>query len=200
MNRAKLKNNYSFLSVFRLFTWVIRSKLIHTKIRIIRFPIDLRGRKYIDFGENLTTGVGCRFEVFSTATIKKLSFGKNVQINDYVHISVMDRVYIGNNVLMASHIYISDNSHGVYKGEIQSSPDTPPIERQYIISPVIIEDNVWIGEGVIIMPGVRIGRGSIIGARSVVNKSIPKESIAVGQPACVIKTFNRFLNRWVNVK
>ena len=63
----------------------------------------------------LTTGKGCRLEVFSTKE-KKLFFGNDVQINDYVHISVMSSVSIGDNVLMASHIYIADNSHGFYGG------------------------------------------------------------------------------------
>lgn len=59
----------------------------------------------IDFGIALTTGHGCRFEVFSDIKRKLIVFGHYVQINDFVHISAMEGVYIGNNVLMASHIY-----------------------------------------------------------------------------------------------
>jgi lipopolysaccharide O-acetyltransferase len=126
-----------------------------------------------------------------------LLFGNDVQINDYVHISAMERVVIGNNVLMASHIYISDNSHGAYKGDSQSTPDIPPIKRDYYVAPVQIEDNVWIGEGVIIMPGVSVGHGSVIGANSVVTKNIPADSIAVGNPAKVIKTFDTLQSQWI---
>lgn len=193
-----LRSSYSLFHSFKLSLWWFRSKFICWKVRLIRFPIDLRGKNKIDFGCNLTTGVGCRLEVFSSDNIKRLIIGTNVQINDYVHISVMKKVKIGNNVLMASHIYVSDNSHGLYKGEKEhTSPLLAPIERPYYIAPVIIEDNVWIAEGVVIMPGVVIGKGCIIGANAVVTKSIPSYSMAVGQPAKVIKVYNFALNRWV---
>ncbi|MBL4677498.1 MAG: hypothetical protein JKY70_15040 [Mucilaginibacter sp.] len=66
--------------------------------------------------------------------------------------------------------------------------------------PVIIEDNVWIGETVSVLPGVTIGKGSIIGASAVVTKNIPPYSIAVGNPAKVIKTYNFESNSWeINV-
>ena len=128
-----MKNNYSTIKLFQYFFWLLRTKLIIPKARLIRFPIDLRGKKYIDFGQRLTTGVGCRLEAFAVDGnySKRIVFGSNVQINDYVHISSMNRVEIGNNVLMASHVYISDNSHGVYKGTIEdSSPNTPPPETE----------------------------------------------------------------------
>ena len=124
-------------------------------------------------------------------------YDKELQINDYVHISVMSSVSIGDNVLMASHIYIADNSHGFYGGGAQSSPDIPPIKRDYKIAPISIGNNVWIGEGVVIMPGVIIGDGSVIGANSTVTKSIPPNSIAVGQPAKVIKLFDRESQQWI---
>lgn len=62
--------------------------------------------------------------------------------------------------------------------------------RTYAL-PVKIEDNVWIGGGVIILPGVTIGRNSVIGAGSVVNKSIPENCVAVGNPCRVIRRINR---------
>lgn len=194
-----LKNNYSLWGYLKLAIFVLRTKLISPKSRIIRFPIEIRGRKNIDFGRRLTTGIGCRFEAFSDDKHICIVFGDDVQINDYVHISAMDKVMIGNHVLMASHIYISDNSHGFYKGDSQSSPNIPPIKRNYKISPVVIGDNVWIGEGVVVMPGVTIGKGSIIGSNSVVTKDIPANSIAVGQPAKVIKQFDFSQNKWVLV-
>ena len=155
-----IKNSYSFWGYLRLAIFVIRTKFISSKARIIRFPIEIRGKRFIDFGSRLTTGKGCRLEVFSTKE-KKLFFGNDVQINDYVHISVMSSVSIGDNVLMA------------------------------------IGNNVWIGEGVVIMPGVIIGDGSVIGANSTVTKSIPPNSIAVGQPAKVIKLFDRESQQWI---
>lgn len=193
------KNHYSFFGYIKLCYYVLFTKLLFPKARIIRLPIEIRGRKFIDFGEGLTTGKGCRFEAFSEVDIKRITFGKRIQVNDYVHISAMNKVVIGDNVLMASHIYISDNSHGSYKGVHQSSPESLPIERPYYIAPVLIEDNVWLGEGVVVMPGVTIGRGSIIGANSTVTKSIPAWSIAVGQPAKVIKQYDFIQKQWLMV-
>lgn len=193
-----LNNSYSLLGMIKILIWIIRSKIINKNIRLIRFPIDIRGRKRIEFGIKLTTGIGCRLEVFGKDKKKKLFLGSNIQMNDYVHISVMDLVKIGNNVLIASHVYISDNSHGFYHGVKQTSPDIPPISREYFISPVEIGDNVWIGEGVIILPGVKIGKGSIIGAHAIVSKSIPGNSIAVGQPAQVIKRYDYKKGQWIH--
>lgn len=59
-----IKNTYTVWGCLKLVFFVLRSKLISRKIRIIRFPIELRGAKYIDFGKSLTTGVGCRLEAF----------------------------------------------------------------------------------------------------------------------------------------
>ncbi len=200
---SKLKNKYSPIELIYLSICLIRSKLIDKNVRLFRFPIVIRGRKYIDFGKSLTTGVGCRFDCFSGSSpeAKKLVFGSNVQINDYVHIVAMDNVTIGDNVLMASHIFISDNSHGSYKGdENDTNPNIPPIQREYATAHVSIGDNTWIGEGVIIMPGVTIGKGCVIGAHSMVSKSIPDFTVAVGSPAKVIKIFDFTENRWKKVE
>ncbi|WP_279145834.1 DapH/DapD/GlmU-related protein, partial [Clostridium tyrobutyricum] len=70
-------------------------------------------------------------------------------------------------------------------------PDEHPRNRLLTCGKeVVIEDDVWIGEMVCILPGVRIGKGSIIGAGAIVTKNIPKYSIAVGNPAKVVKNYN----------
>lgn len=194
----KIINNYSLLGKIQLAWWLLRTKLIDKRARLFRFPMDIRGRENIDFGVKLTTGVGCRFDCYgSSMGGGKLIFGKGVQINDYVHLVCMESITIGDNVLIASHVFISDNSHGSYKGdENDSNPNTPPIERHYSTAPIRIGDNTWIGEGVVIMPGVTIGDGCIIGAHSIVNKSIPNYTVAVGAPARAIKKYNFNSNRW----
>lgn len=194
----KVKNEYSLFDKIRLAIWVMRSKLISRNIRIIRFPIDIRGYKYIDFGKGFTTGRNCRMDVFdSMSRGKSLVFGENVQLNDNVHIVCEDSIRIGNNVLMASHIFISDCSHGAYKGDNHdTSPDIPPAKRPLPSCPIEIGDNVWIGEGVIVMPGVTIGDGCVIGAHSVVSKDVPAYSVAIGTPAKVIKKYNFETKHW----
>lgn len=191
--------NYSFRELVRISIYLFRTKLICSKARLIRFPIYVRGKKNINFGNKLTTGIGCRIETFQLLNKEApiLKFGTNVQLNDYVHICALESVIIGNNVLIASHVYISDNSHGIYKGKKnESNPKTAPINRMYYTNSVVIKDNVWIGEGVMIMPGVTIGEGSIIGAHSIVNQNIPNYCIAAGSPARIIKKYNFSSSTW----
>lgn len=158
---------------------------------------------FIDLGTSLTTGVGCRIEAFSTASAnqRKIIFGADVQINDYVHISAMEKVVIGDSVLIASHVYISDNSHGCYKGDAYDTPPTvSPKERPYYVAPVNIGNRAWIGEGAIILPGVTIGDGAVIGAHSVVNRNVPVGCIAAGVPARIVKRWDDNAQKWIKVK
>lgn len=190
---------YGFWGSFKLVINLFKTKLFYHNVRLIRFPIDLRNKKNIDFGENLTTGVGCRLESCpQTMTDSKLlKFGNNIQLNDYVHITAAHSVEIGNNVLMASKIYISDCTHGSYIGnEYDSDPMSLPIDRPLSVKAVKIEDNVWLGEFVSVLPGVTIGEGTIVGANSVVSKSLPPYVIAVGSPAKPIKFYNFESKRW----
>lgn len=190
---------YGFFGTLKMIWYIVFTKLNFKRARLIRLPIDIRNKKNIDFGKNLTTGRYCRIEAYSNNSSNnfKIIFGNNVQLNDNVHITAMEKVVIGNNVLMASKIYISDCSHGSYNGDIKdSNPSSKPSERIMITKPVIIEDNVWLGEFVSVLPGVKIGKGAIIGSNSVVTKDIPANAIAVGSPARVIKKFNFNTERW----
>ena len=191
---------YGFFGTLYMIICKIRTKVFFPNARIIRFPFDVRGKKYIDFGQNLTTGKGCRIEAFPKVKGIVIRFGNNCQINDYCHISAMQSVSIGDGTLLAGHVYISDNSHGKYKDENQSSPSEIPIDRAYKVAPVEIGKNVWIGEGVVVMPGVVVGDGCVIGANSVVTKSIPNNCVAVGCPAEVIKKYNYVTKKWEHIK
>lgn len=194
---------YSIVGLLKLLVDLLLTKIFFRGSRLVRRPIRVRGKKYIDFGTGLTTGVGCRIEAFqieSAHEAKKIYFGKNVQINDYVHIGAVESVTIGNNVLIASKIFISDHNHGKYSGPNQSSPLISPADRELHSAPVIIEDDVWLGEFVSVLPGVRIGKGSVIGTHSVVTKDIPAYSIAVGVPCKVVKTYDHSIGEWISVR
>lgn len=179
----------------------LRGLFVFINARLIRFPIDIRGKKNIKVSKGFTTGVGCRLEAYPTKEETTLFFGENFQMNDYVHITAMKSVIIGNNVLFASKIYVSDCSHGSYTGdEFDSNPNTIPHDRPLYAKPVVINDNVWLGEFVSVLPGVTIGKGTIVGANSVVSKSLPQYVIAVGIPAKPIKKYNFDTNRWDIIK
>ena len=159
-----LFRRYSINKVFSLIIDKVRTLLLFKEARIIRFPIDVRGKKFISVTKGFTTGIGCRIEAYPENNNMTLFFGENFQMNDYVHITAMESVKIGKNVLLASKVYISDCSHGSYSGdENDSSPLSIPKDRPLFSKPVEIGDNVWIGEFVSVLPGVSIGRGSIIG-------------------------------------
>ncbi|MCM0668663.1 acetyltransferase [Flavobacterium tyrosinilyticum] len=194
-------NNYSIAQVLYLIYCKLRGFFVFKEARLVRFPIDLRGAKYIKVSKGFTTGVGCRLEAYPMNREQTMFFGENVQMNDYVHITAMKSVIIGSNVLLASKIYISDCSHGSYNGdEFDSNPNIIPNKRTLIAKPVVINDNVWLGEFVSVLPGVVIGKGTIVGANSVVSKSLPPYVIAVGSPAKPIKEFNFETQKWVKIQ
>lgn len=198
----KIKNQYTLIDKFNLLICWVKTHLFYPGQRIIRNKFEVRGKNMISFGSSLTTGVGCRIEAFLADNNgeKKIFLGDRIQLNDYVHISALEHVSIGDDVLVASHVYISDNSHGSYKGNHNdTSPDIIPVKRPYYTDPVNIGSKVWLGEGVIVMPGATIGDGAIIGAHSIVNCNIPPKCIAVGSPAKVIKTWNNINKHWEKI-
>ena len=195
-----LFNTYGFFGVIQLIVFIIRTKFIFSNARIIRFPIRIRGRRFIKVGKGFTTGFNCRIDAYTKSNYKKvIHIGENVQINDNVHIGAVESITIGDNVLIASKVFIADHNHGKYSGENQDSPDSNPQERAIHSKSVTIENNVWLGEFVSVLPGVTIGEGSIIGTMSVVNRDIPSFSIAVGTPARVIKRYDFDQKKWLKV-
>lgn len=126
--------------------------------------------------------------------------GNEVSFSLDVHITCVDRIEIGNGVLFGSRVHVSDHNHGRYTGTSQSSPLEAPAERELAArGRVIIEDNVWIGDNVIILGPVRIGAGAVIGANCVVLGDVPAASMVVGAPAKVVKRFDTILNTWVRI-
>lgn len=195
---SKTLQRYGFLGSLRLIRDVLLSKCISSNVRLVRYPYYFRGQSFIEFGKGFTSGVGLRIDAFGSKP-KQVIFGKNVELGDYVHIGALESVVIGDNVLMASKIYISDHDHGAYAGKNASPAQQIQSEKPLQISPVVIGSNVWLGENVCVLKGVQIGENSIIGASSVVTKSIPANSIAIGTPAKVVKQYDANLKEWVSV-
>lgn len=200
---GELFARYGVRGLLRLLIDVIFTKaFVSRRARLVRRPAYIRGARFIDFGRNLTTGVALRLDAFPLRPERGacLKFGDRVQLNDYVHIAAVDEVRIGNDVLIASKVFITDHNHGVYSGDgPHHDPEVPPALRTLVSKPVTIEDNVWIGEFVSVLPGVTIGRGAVIGTMSVVNRDIPPYTIAVGVPARVIRSFDPASGKWVPV-
>lgn len=154
----------------------------------------ISGMKYISIGRNFYVGKHARIQVIDRhrGQIFKpsLFIGHNVNINDFVHIACCGEITIGDNVLMAGKVFLSDHSHGVYNGTMpENKLLIAPLERDLVVSSVTIGKNVWIGENAVILPGVTIGDYAIIGANSLVNKNVPERAIVGGTPAKVIKSY-----------
>ena len=121
--------------------------------------------------------------------------GKGIFIGDNVIIGMnctfVDNaeIHIGSGVMIAPNVQIYTASHPILPQErlIENWQESSPTFFRTFAKPVIIEDNVWIGGGVVILPGVTIGENTVIGAGSVVTKSIPENCVAVGNPCGVIK-------------
>ncbi|EGQ7835136.1 acetyltransferase [Vibrio vulnificus] len=193
---------YDLLGCINLLISLIVTKVLYSRARLVRLPVSIRGKKGIDFGSGLVTGRYCRIDTFpeSNSNFPTIIFGSNCQINDSVHIAAVHRIRIGNNVLIASRVFITDHQHGCYSGSDQSSAFERPAQRRLSSKPVTINDNVWIGEGAIILPGVEIGENVIVGANSVVCKSVDSNSIVAGNPARVIKKFDEDSGTWLSIK
>ena len=198
-----MKNKYSLSETISTAYALIFTKLFYKGARLIRRPFYCRGKSRLKFGEGLTTGHHCRFDLLgdNNDNVKKLVIGKNCKFGDNVHIVANEKVIIGNNCLMASKIFISDTSHGDYSNNtIDSSPDVPPDERPLYMRPVVIGNNVWIGENVCILLGVNVGNGCIIAANSVVNRNFHDNCMVAGSPAKRVKIYNSLTGEWIKIK
>jgi acetyltransferase-like isoleucine patch superfamily enzyme len=114
-----------------------------------------------------------------------IKIGNNVSFNTDIHIGCINSITIGDNCLFASRIFISDHNHGETTRQMLN---LSPMQRPLISKgPIVIKNNVWVGEGVTIMCNVTIGENSIIAANAVVTKDVPPNCIAAGIPAKIIK-------------
>ena len=193
--------SYGVFGFIRLtINWLL-TRIFFPRARLVRFPIYVRGKNFMVLGEGLTTGVNVRLDAIAPmGSSPVLHIGRHVQINDSVHIGAIKEVIIGDYTLIASRVFISDHNHGNYQiQDTASAPDIPPVDRPLTSKPVHIGCNVWLGEQVCILPGVNIGDGVIVGANSVVTHDIPRNSIAAGNPARVIRIFDDIEKEWRRV-
>jgi acetyltransferase-like isoleucine patch superfamily enzyme len=107
--------------------------------------------------------------------------GENSFLMPYAIICVNEKISIGKNVMIADYVSIRDDDHRFDRIDI------PMIEQGLVTSPIIIEDDVWIGHAAIIKRGITVGRGAIVGAGAIVTKNVPPYAIVAGVPAKILK-------------
>lgn len=153
----------------------------------------IRGEKYIEIGADCYIGRGGQLTATDTYCGERwtpeIIIGDNCRIGTYCHITAVKGIFIGNNVLTGKSILITDNAHGRSERMMLDIP--PTLRPLSSVGPVTICDNVWIGDKVSIMPGVTIGKGSIVAANSVVTRDVPPYCIVGGIPAKIIKYLDR---------
>ena len=159
------------------------------------------GSRCISFGRNVYAERNLWLEAVASYSSQRfqpqITIGDYVSFSDGVHISAITSIVIGSHCLFGSKSYVSDHNHGIYRGDQQSNPDEPPAQRTLGGGgPVVIEENVFIGENAVIIGPATIGRGAVIGANSVVSGVVPANTIVAGAPAKPIKLFNSKTGTW----
>ena len=124
----------------------------------------------------------------------RITIGNGCYLGFHLSILAADDVVIEDDVLMASDILITTENHGM-----NPESEIPYMNQELTAAPIHIKRGCWLGEKVVIMPGVTIGKKCIIGANSVVTHDVPDYCIAVGSPAKVIKKYDFKMHSWKKV-
>lgn len=184
--------NELYNKVFKLFA--MASNLYHSliyrplfrKASCVKFSKGL----YVEGGRYITIGNFTKFGKNSVLTAwpyfngqsfqPSISIGCGCNFGDYIHITCVNGIKIGNNLLTGRNVTITDNSHGdTSMDDLMLAPSQRKIKSK---GKVFIGNNVWLGDKVVVLPGVSIGDGAVIGANCVVSKDVPDYCIAVGNP------------------
>lgn len=150
----------------------------------------IKGSRNIVFGFNVSIGHDVRIQFFGNG---KLVLDDNVYICNRCSFLVGGNIHLSKNVLVASDVLFSSESHSV-----DPESDLHYSEQPLIMGNIYIGEGSWIGEKAVILPNVEIGRKCIIGAGSIVTHSVPDYTIAAGNPARIIKKYSFRTHQWEN--
>lgn len=183
---------YLWIKFFKLWISSKQNIEIMDKLTINGLPIiDIQKGSRLYIGSDVTLNSrnkGYHINLHSPVKLFADRQGAEIRIGDKTRIHgtcihAYQSIVIGNNCLIAANCQIFDGSgHDISFPNVENRINTTGTSK-----PVIIEDNVWIGANSIVLPGVTIGRGSVISANSVVVKDIPAMVVAGGNPAIIIK-------------
>lgn len=186
----RIKERIAYVHYLMYYGWIKRQFGYLGKV-YFRMPTYLGNMKYMKIGNG--TCIGKRVMIQATDKCGNESFkpsiiiGENCNIGDDSNIQCCNKIHIGNGVLLGRKVMINDTTHGLFvREQLDIQPSKRPLSSK---GSIIIEDNVWIGEMVSVLGNVRVGRGAVVGAGSVVTKDVPSYGLAVGVPAKVIKQF-----------
>lgn len=176
------------LIINHLYNLKLKRKLPNIKNFKIGKLMECTGGEHIYFGDNFKAGMMFRIEAIDNYLGEKynpkIEIGNNADFGQSCHVGCINHIKIGENCLLGSKVLIIDHNHGSTSENIE----LPPGKRKLISKgPICIGDNVWIGDGAVILGNVSIGDNVIIGANSVVCKNVPSNCVIAGVPSKVIK-------------
>lgn len=154
-------------------------------------------------GENFSAGDGLWLEAVThyhdQRFTPRLVIGNHVHVSHWSHIACTNSVTIADHVLIGSKVIITDHNHGVF-GLNATPPTIPPglrpLEGDQFVR---IEANVWLGDGVVVCPGVTMGEGSVAGANAVITSDVPPYTLVAGVPARPIRRYDLKGQAWISV-
>lgn len=171
----------------KFFSLVVGGSFGHFGRRsVIQLPVRLSGESRISIGDDVFVGAGCWLQVLTDSSRGETGFaieiGSGTSIAGTCVLSAVSRIRLGRNVLLARNVYIADHRHAF------EDIGVPVLDQGVTrIAQVDIGDGAWLGQNVVITPGVRVGRGAVVGANSVVRDDVPDFAVAIGAPARVIR-------------
>ena len=155
----------------------------------------LYGTAGLAIGDRVNIGRRARLETHRTERGQgQLSIGSGANIGNDFHAGAALRVLIGRNCMFASGVTILDHDH-----DFGNPLDPVRCADGVVAAPTVIEDNVFLGERVVLLKGVRIGNGCVIGANSVVTQDVPPFTMAAGAPARALRRFSESTGRWERI-
>jgi acetyltransferase-like isoleucine patch superfamily enzyme len=147
-------------------------------------PVRLVGERRIALGSGVFIGADSWLQTLPDGDSQSvaISIGDGTSIVGACVISAVRSVQLEENVLLARNVYISDHMH-------RYDQTNQPVLAQGLekIKPVLIRRGAWLGQNVVVCPGVTIGRGAVVGANSVVTQDVPDFAVAAGAPARIVK-------------
>jgi len=147
----------------------------------------LIGPRAIAIGRQVLIRKGARLEAVGADNegAPKLVIGDGTAIQFYFHCGAAQQVRIGCNVLIGGRVYITDHDHS-YDEPDRSACESPHLK----VAPVEIADGAFLGEGCVILKGVRVGRRAVVAANAVVTRDVPDFTVVAGVPARVIRVIS----------
>lgn len=187
----KIKGKIQFIQSTFYYGWLKHDFKYLGKV-YFRVPAYIGGRQYVEIDDGTCIGKRVMIQATSIYGNEKfnphISIGKDCNIGDDSNIQCCNKVVLGNGVRLGRKVMINDTTHGYFiREQLDIQPNLRPLRSK---GAIIIEDNVWIGEMSCVLGDVHIGKGSIIGANSVVTKNVPPYSLVVGSPAKIIKQYD----------